>query len=60
VKHITIDQTTYDRIACWMADSEDPSLLMESLDMDASQVTKYLNREVFDILYTIYLLCDNA
>ena len=60
MKQISIDQKTYDRIVSWMADSEDPSLLMESLDMDASQASSYLNEEVFDILYTISLLCNNA
>jgi len=57
-----ITKELYDKAAAWMADKEDPSLLVEGSNMDLSEmdVNNYLIKEAFDIMFRIYEIYNEA
>ena len=56
-----LSKELYDKICVWMADHEDPSLLMESLEGVGEEVPvldgkyeDYMLERAFDIIYAVY------
>ena len=47
----------YDRVSSWMADYEDPTLIMESGGYKRLEVERLLYHRAFDIMYDISHTC---
>jgi len=51
------DKDLYDRLSVWMADYEDPTLVMEDKEMTLSEAERFLYHQAFDVMYDIYQTC---
>lgn len=49
----------YDRLSAWMADYEDPTLVMEAGGYKRLGAERFLYHQAFDIMYDIYQICND-
>jgi hypothetical protein len=57
----SITKALYEKVGCWMADKEDPSLIEESFqDNPDFDVDQYLLEEAAEIMYEIYQIYNTG
>jgi len=48
-----ITKSLYEKAAAWMADYEDPTLVMEDREMTEQEAERFLYHQAFDFMYDL-------